>query len=220
MSCGTSKTFEGTLKYKYDSALHSENEDYNAEINAYSKREFGVFFEETHKNGSYFRNYEGTDSIGLDFQVYDNETSKKYTKYNNNDTLYWVNVSNRYDAHDFKIIASRENDTVIENEKLDYLKTEYYLPYHDVEYRMEEEYYYNESTAIDPEDYVNFKQYFLYETFKETEAIPFLYVKKSSSQSKSGELIEKTQIIKIKKKVVDLNSILNKIMGHPLKERI
>ncbi|CAM4190879.1 MULTISPECIES: hypothetical protein [Flavobacterium] len=219
VSCSSSKYFEGTITYRFESNLYDENNEVNLNYSEYSKREFGQYFVEYHKRGNYFRDYKGEDSIGLDFQLYIKKKNIKYTKYNYNDTLYWENTTNLNGANNFKVLVKTRNDTLINNEKLNLLLTEYELPYKGKVFKMNEEYYYNEKLKINPNDYINYKKYFLYETFKKMESLPFLYIKKSASKSLSETLIEITQFIDKKEKKIDLKSILNRIKNKPLKEK-
>jgi hypothetical protein len=218
ISCSSSKYFEGTITYRFESSLYDENNEVNLNYNEYSKKEFGEYFVESHKRGNYFRDYKGKDSIGLDFQLYIKKTNIKYTKYNYNDTLYWKSPANLNGANNFKVLVKTKNDTLINNEKLNLLLTEYELPYKGNVFKMTEKYYYNEKLKINPEDYIKYKQYFLYETFKEMESLPFLYIKKSTSKSLSETLIESTHFIDKKENKIDLRLTLNRIKGKPLKE--
>jgi len=217
-SCSSTKYFEGTITYRFESNLYDKNNEVNLNYNEYSKKEFGEYFIEYHKRGNYLRDYEGKDSIGLDFQLYIKKTNIKYTKYNYNDTLYWKSTANINGANNFKVLVKTKNNTLIDNEKLNLLSTEYKLPYKGIVFKMNEKYYYNEKLKINPEDYIKYKQYFLYETFKEMESLPLLYIKKSTSKSLSETLIESTHFIDKKENKIDLISILNKIKGKPLKE--
>ena len=219
VSCSSSKYFEGTIKYRFESNLYNEDNEIDLNYMEYSKRIFGQYCVESHKRGNYFRNFEGKDSIGLDFQLYIKKTNIKYTKYNYNDTLYWENTTNLNGANNFKVLEKRENDTIIDNEELNFLRTEYNLPYKGNVFKMDEKYYYNENLKINPNDYIKYKKYFLYETFKELKSLPFLYIKESTSNDFPETLIEKTHFIEKKETKIDLNSILNKIIGKPLKEK-
>lgn len=219
VSCSSSKYFEGTITYRFESNLYDENNKVNLNYNEYSKREFGEYFVEYHKRGNYFRDYKGKDSIGLDFQLYIKKTNIKYTKYNYNDTLYWESTTDLNGANNFKILVKTKNDTLINNEKLNFLLTEYELPYKGNVFKMNEKYYYNEKLKINPNDYIKYKQHFLYETFKEMGSFPFLYIKKSTSKSLSETLIESIYFINKKEKKIDLTSIIKRIKDKPLKEK-
>jgi hypothetical protein len=219
VSCSSSKYFEGTVKYRFESNLYNEDNEIDLNYNVYSKREFGEYYVESHKKGNYFRDYEGKDSIGLDFQLYIKKKNIKYTKYNYNDTLYWESAANLNGANNFKILEKKKKDTLINNKKLNFLLTEYDLPYKGNVFKMNETYYYNENLKINPNDYIKYKQYFLYETFKEIKSLPFLYIKKSTSESFPETLIERTHFIEKKETKIDLKSILNKITDKPLKEK-
>jgi hypothetical protein len=219
ISCGSSKYFEGTVKYRFESNLYNEGNDINLDYNEYTKREFGEYHVESHKEGNYFRDFEGKDSIGLDFQLYLKKTNIKYTKYNYNDTLYWESPSNLNGANNFKVLEKKKKDTLIINEELNFMSTQYYLPYEGNVLRMNEKYYYNDNLKINPNDYIKYKEYFVYETFKEIKSLPFLYIKKSTSSSFPETLIEKIHLIEKNEMKIDLKSILSKIKGKPLKEK-
>ncbi|MFT5779154.1 MAG: hypothetical protein ACI837_002111 [Crocinitomicaceae bacterium] len=218
-SCSSSNYFEGTIKYRFESNLYNEDNEVDLSYREYSKREFGEYFVESHKKGNYLREYEGKDSIGMDFQVYIQSTNIKYTKYNYNDTLYWESTASLNGAGNFKILEKKIGDTLIDNETFNFLRTEYEMPYQGNILKQDEKYYYNDNLKINPNDFVSYKKSFLYETFKEIESLPYLYIRKSTSKSFSVTQIEKTQVVEKKEMEIDLNSILNKITGKPLKER-
>ena len=84
---------------------------------------------------------------------------------------------------------------------------------------MNEQYYYNENLKINPNDFISYKKHYLYETFKEMKSLPFLYIKKATSNNFSETLIESTNLIEKKEMKIDLKAILNKLTDKPLKDR-
>ncbi|WP_196890289.1 hypothetical protein [Aureivirga sp. CE67] len=218
LACSNTKDFEGTVKFRFTSTLINKNNEVDLDHQSYIQRQYGKYFEETHKNGNYYRKYFGTDSISLDYQVYIKKNNIKYTKYNYNDTLYWQNCTNLNRANSFEILKKKKNDTIIENEKFDLLITKYKQPFDYGTYEFYEKYYYNNKLKINANDFKKYKQSFLNKTFEETNAIPYMYVKKLSSDNFEGYILDTVQFVEKKNKSINSGFILNKISNRPLKK--